>query len=207
MLAKLTGFLSPTSKALREYPESDQSLPARYARAIAYYRVPDLGRAVPLIDGLLSEHPDDPYFNELKGQMLFENGRLNESRIAYHRAVELLPNSAGFRLSLARVQIEMNRPDMDEAALANLKVLFQREESNSFAWRLAATAYGRQDNKAMTSLALAEASLASGEYVKAEALGARAEQLLPAGSPAALRAQDLQSVALRHAKKKKNAKN
>src|SRR4051812_32905769 len=69
--AKLIAFLQPPASVLGRYKENDRSLVARYARAIAYYRFPDLKRALPLIDGLIAEHADDPYFFELKGQMLF----------------------------------------------------------------------------------------------------------------------------------------
>src|SRR5262249_16193474 len=75
MRAKLIGFLQPLAAVLKQYPESNTSLDARYARSIAYYRKADLKKAVPLIDGLIAEKPEDPYFQELKGQMLFENGR------------------------------------------------------------------------------------------------------------------------------------
>src|SRR5262249_61915116 len=36
MRAKLVGYLQPTARVLQQYPESDKSLEARDARAIAY---------------------------------------------------------------------------------------------------------------------------------------------------------------------------
>ena len=77
--AKLDAFISPPSSTLATYPEKDQSVVARYARAIAYYRIPQLDRALPTIDGLIRDFPKDPYFRELKGQMLFENGRIADA--------------------------------------------------------------------------------------------------------------------------------
>src|SRR3546814_17478509 len=76
------------SQVLQSYPESDKSLPARYARAIAYYRVPNIDKAVTEIDALLQERPDDPYFHALKGQMLLEHGRVAESVPEYEEAVD-----------------------------------------------------------------------------------------------------------------------
>ena len=66
---------------------------ARYARAIAYYRIPDLARALPAIDGLIREFPNNPYYRELKGQMLFENGRGREAIRPYEDAVRLAPSA------------------------------------------------------------------------------------------------------------------
>ena len=90
MKAKLTGFLDSFDETMRRYPPSDRSIPALYARAIAYYRIPELDKPLPIIDGLIRQFPDDPYFRELKGQMLFENGRVADAEPHYRRAVELL---------------------------------------------------------------------------------------------------------------------
>jgi predicted Zn-dependent protease len=58
---KLGAFISPPSSTLAAYPESDQSLLARYARAIAYYRIPKLDKALSTVDGLIRDYPKDPY--------------------------------------------------------------------------------------------------------------------------------------------------
>src|SRR3546814_14652335 len=95
------------SQVLQSYPESDKRLPARYARAIAYYRVPNIDKAVTEIDALLQERPDDPYFHELKGQMLLEHGRVAESVPEYEAAVRGLPQSAQIRHAAAKAQIAL----------------------------------------------------------------------------------------------------
>ncbi len=203
MRAKLIGFLEPLSRVLKAYPESDNSLPARYARAIAYYRVPDLKKALPLIDGLLAENPDDPYFHELKGQVLFENGRVREALPEYEAAARLLPKSATIRQALAQAQIELNEPELDQAALGHLAWTLREEPDNAFAWRLTAIAHGRAGDQGMTALALAESAIASESYVEALRHAKRAEKLLGEGSPSWLRAQDLSIQAERQAKKQK----
>ena len=158
MRAKLVGFLDPINRVFRSYPESDDSLESRYARAIAHFRRPELDRALPLVDSLIAEAPNDPYFHELKGQILFENGRIAEALPPYEAAVALLPDSPQLTLALARVQIELNDPQLDESALKNLRSTLQREPNNPSAWRLSAVAYGRQGKQGMTSLSLAESS-------------------------------------------------
>src|SRR3712207_8054353 len=45
----------------------------------AYYRASEPERALKAIDALLAERPDNPYLWELKGQVLFENGRVKRS--------------------------------------------------------------------------------------------------------------------------------
>lgn len=189
--AKLIGFLQPKSQVFRAYPKDDTSLEARYAHAIAYYRTADMDRALPLVDGLIQEHPQDPYFQELKGQMLFEQGQLQESLPPLQTAAKLLPDSPHILLLLSQVQIELNDPQHDREALANLQRVVQAEPDNAFAWRLSATAYGRQGDKGMTALAMAEAALANGRYSEAKAHSKRALDVLPTGSPGWIRADDV----------------
>ena len=74
MRAKLFGFMGDQAEVARRYPVSDNSLPARYARAISGYRFGRLGEALQAIDGLIATQPANPYFQELKGQVLMESG-------------------------------------------------------------------------------------------------------------------------------------
>ena len=200
MQAKLVGFLEPITRVLDRYPETDQSMPARYARAIAYFQAGEIDNALDQIDALLAELPDDPYFHELKGQMLLEHGRIPGAVAAYDAAAQRLPDSALIRLSLAQAQIEMNDPTFDKKALTHLAAALAEDPSNSFAWRLSAIAYGRQGDIGMTALALAERALIRGEAPEAEAQAVRAQKILSEGSPAWLRAMDVEKEAQRLAK-------
>jgi predicted Zn-dependent protease len=201
--AKLIGFLQPKSQVFRQYPKEDTSLEARYAHAIAYYRSADLDRALPLIDGLIEEHPDDPYFHELKGQMLFEQGRVKESLPDLETAAKLVPDAPSIRLLLSQVLIESNDPEHDREALENLQRVVQIEPNNGFAWRLMATAYSRQGDEGMLSLAMAESALAGGRYSEAMFHSKHALDILPSGSPGWLRADDVYNIAERADKEKK----
>lgn len=197
MVGKLVGYLEPLGHVLRRYPESDQSLEARYARAIAYYRASDLKKALPLLDQLQAEYPEDAYFHELRGQILFENGRIAEAVGSYQRAVDLDPTEPLLRLGLAQTQLETERADLVRPALAHLEDVVRREPRNSFAWRLLAVAYGRTDQIGMTALALSESALARGNTTEAKAQADRALRILPENSPAWIRAQDIKRAAKR----------
>jgi predicted Zn-dependent protease len=197
MKAKLVGYLLPLNNVLRQYPESDTSLYGRYARAIAYYRVPDLNHAIPLIDGLIAEHPKDAYFQELKGQMLFENGKVQEALPYYERAVALQPRESLIRLELSQVQIELENPAMDRAALDNLLLVTRAEPKNAEAWRFLGIAYGRTGNIGMAALSLSESAWASGDRRGAREQADRASQHLAVNSPAWMWAQDILNDASR----------
>ena len=195
---KLEGFLQAPEQTLTEYPTSDQSLTARYARAIAYYRIPDLGHALPEVDALIRDYPSDPYFAELKGQMLFENGRIADAVGPYTQASKLDPTSMLLRTELAQVQLETNDPALVPIARAHLEEVTRYEIQNAEAWRLLAIAYGRGNNMGMMALALAEQGASSGDNGMAHGQALHAMQLLPAG-PARQRAQDIADEAKRAA--------
>lgn len=193
MIAKLLGFVAPDA-ALQRYAEGDKAIPARYARAIALYRKGAIGSALLTLDGLLKERPNDPYFHELRGQILFENGRPAEAVPSYRRAVQLLPGAGIIKIDFARTLIETNKPDADREAVRNLDLATQQGESDSFElWRLEATGYSRMGNEGMTSLARAEMAVARGQRAEAKAHAAAAIRQLPAGTPAWQRAQDIQA--------------
>jgi predicted Zn-dependent protease len=188
---KLDAFMSPPSSTLAAYPEKDQSVLGRYARAIAYYRIPQLDKALPTIDGLIRDYPNDPYFRELKGQMLFENGRIAEAIQPYEEAVRLAPGAALLRISLAQTYIESNDPKMNKRAIAYLNDALRTEDKETGAWHMLATAYGRDNQMGMAALALAEEGLSAGKKKDAQQQALRAKALLPKSSAAYNRAENI----------------
>ena len=188
---KLGAFISPPSSTLAAYPESDQSLLARYARAIAYYRIPKLDKALSTVDGLIRDYPKDPYFRELKGQMLFENGRIADAIQPYEEAVRLAPGAPLLRISLAQVYIESNDPTQNKRAIAYLNDALRTEDKEATGWHLLATAYGRDNQIGMAALALAEEGLVAGNKKNAQQQALRAKALLPKNSAGYNRAENI----------------
>ncbi|HUA50538.1 MAG TPA: M48 family metalloprotease [Candidatus Sulfotelmatobacter sp.] len=197
MRAKLAAFLDPPSQTLAAYSASDTSLEARYARAIAYYRIPDLKSALPLIDGLIAEYPKDPYFYELRSQMLFENGKVADALPAQREAVALLPDAALMRVDLAHIELELNDPSLVPDAEQNLTLASRVEPDLPDLWRLLAVAQGRNGDIGQAAVALAEQALLEGRRLDARDQARRAMRMLPVGSPGWLKAQDVEGQALR----------
>ena len=192
MVAKLYGFVAP-DMALQRYAEADRSVPARYARAIALYRKGTLGSALLTIDGLLKEYPNDPYFHEVRAQMLYENGRAAESIPSYRRAVQLAPSAAILKIDFARALLDVNTPDNDREAMRNLDLAMQQEADSFELWRLMASGYSKLGNQGMTSLARAEMATLRGQRAEAKAHAEAAARQLTPGTPAWQRAQDLKA--------------
>ncbi|MGC2414792.1 MAG: M48 family metalloprotease [Stellaceae bacterium] len=188
---KLHAFLDPPSTTLAKYLPSDTSELARYARATAYYRVPDLAKALPAIDGLIHDFPNNPYYRELKGQMLFENGRDREAIGPYEAAVHLAPSAPLLRIALAQTYIETRDPALNRRAIAYLNDASREEARDSDIWHFLAVAYGRDNQMGMAALSLAEGALADGKKKDAMQQAIRAKQLLTRNTPGYARAEDI----------------
>lgn len=195
MIAKLTGFMEPFNTTMSKYPDTDTSVEAKYARAIAYYRVPNLPRALSEIDGLLKEFPQDVYFNELKGQILFENGKVKEAIPFYQKAVSLMPNAQLIRVELAKALLALEKDDVLNDAIMHLQRSVSQDNSHSDAWRLLASAYGRKGDMGMSYLALAEEALLQNKPEAASQQAKQALKHLSPGSPSLLRAEDIIALA------------
>lgn len=193
MVAKLDAFLNDPRQVLQRY-QGRSDLPARYARAIAHYRLPDLPTAIAEVDQLILEHPDDPYFHELKGQMLFENGRIQEALPPYREAVRLAPDSALLRIGLARALLESGDPAAEAAAIDHLEEAVAREQTNPGAWRLLGIAQGRSGQEGQSALSLAESALLTGKKEDARLYARRAETKLDPADPSWIRLQDVLRV-------------
>lgn len=195
MVAKLAGFLWPPARVFDKYPESDTSIAARYARAIAYHRMDNEQKALGLIDGLIAERPQDPFFRELKGQFLFEAGRVRDAVAPYRLANRLLPHTALIETEMAQTMVESGDRSDDREALSALRDAVLHESDDPLSWRLLATVYGQEGRENQALLATAEEAFAEGRYRDAKGQAHNLEKRFPFGSPGALRAQDLEQAA------------
>ncbi|MEK9752696.1 MAG: tetratricopeptide repeat protein [Rhodospirillaceae bacterium] len=206
MRAKLYAFLNPLGRTLRIYKESDNWVPSRYARAIGLYREGKLTEAIALIDGLIAEAPSDPYFNELRGQVMFENARLAEAADSYGKAATLLPTNGLIRRELARVQLEFNQPQFTDAAITNLEAALASEREHAFTWWLLAIAYGRKGDEGRSSIALAEEALIKEKPDIATYHAGRALGVFKQGTREWLQAEDIRLAAKEMESRKKRGK-
>ena len=191
MQAKLSGFLDPPRRVLNRLADEADSEPVLYARAVARHRLPAPREALATVDRLLEMRPDDPYYLELKGQMLFESGRPAEAVPLYRRAVAEAPDRALIKTGLGRALLALGTPEADREALSVLEAARGAEPGDAGALRALATAHARAGNDGMAALATAERFALSGRIRDAQIHARRAEGRLARGSPGWLRAEDI----------------
>ncbi len=191
MRAKLIGFLETPNKVAREYPASDKGEPARYARAIAAMQAADVDVALGYIDSLLADEPDNPYFWELKGQILFESGKAAESVEPHRKSLELKPGQPLLLINYARSLNARAEPgDVAEAEKA-LRDALLAEPENAFAWAQLAITMEKQGNRPEAQLATAESAYSVGDLMRANVFAHRALEQLDKGSVDYRRADDI----------------
>ena len=192
--AKLTGYVDDARKVLNTYPESDRSMSARYARAYAYHRTAHPEQALAEANSLVAERPADPFFLELKGQILLESGRPREALDSLREAVRLAPDQPLISALLGHALISTEDRDNFDEAKRVLRVAVQRDNNNPFAWYQLGIVYDREGDPARAALATAERYNLQGEPGLALPNAEQAMMGIPVGSPDWLRAQDIAMV-------------
>lgn len=153
--AKISAFLGNRERVWRVYPKSATTDDAVYAHAVLYFRDGDIGKAMQSIDILLKKHPQNPYFHELKGQFLFETGKVKASIQSYRESLKLL-DAPLTKLSLAHAVLESSP---DKASLNEAITLLKQAQvtyPTPFGWELLSRAYGEADKPAESYYAAAE---------------------------------------------------
>ena len=188
---KLYGFVSDPDVTLRKYPESNQSTEARYARAYAWHRAAYPDKAQDEVDKLVASAPHDPYFLELKGQILLESGKPAQAIPPLREAVQRSQNAPLIASTLGHALIASEDERNFAEARQVLKVAVARDEDNPFAWYQLGLVYTREGDRPRAALASAEHYSLTNQPQQAVANAEMALQGLPVGSPDYIRAQDI----------------
>jgi predicted Zn-dependent protease len=203
MKAKLTGYIHP-ERIEWDYGSHDKSIYGQYARAISLYRRDHVNEALKEVDGLIATEPQNPYFYELKGQMLVAFGRVQEALPVYEKAVAYAPRSGLIRTAYGHALIESAK-GADEAklskAIEQLSLALEYEPRSTYIYRLLATAFGRAGDDGAAKVFLAEESLLKGDKAGALRQAKGALSQLPNSSKFRLRALDIISYIEKHPEK------
>lgn len=192
--AKISAFMERQDTFYRRYPLSNDSLPARYGRAIATYRHGDLRSAVAQIDALIQLQPANPYFYELRGQALLEGGKPAEAIAPLRKAVQLSNNAPLIEMLLGQALVASDNKAYTEEAIAILRAAVARETEAPLGYTQLAMAYGRKGDYAQADLASAQAAYLRGDNKTARDLAARAKTRFAIGTPGWVKADDIVSA-------------
>lgn len=160
--AKLAGFLLPPQRVLRLYPLSAKSKDALYAHAILAHRQGREQNALEIIDSLIKSEPQNAFFEEMKGQFLFESGKVDAAVKAYDKALKKRPNSAEIKLGWAQAALEAPHDKKTLQKIITTLNQIQIKRPNVSAWVLLARAYDEDGRKVAALYASAQYSATLG---------------------------------------------
>lgn len=204
--AKLIGYISQKESVLRTYPPSDTSVPAHYARAYAYHRMGDRDRALKEAEALLATAPTDPFYLELKGQILLESGNPADALDPLREAVAKAPDQPMIQAMLGHALLATEKPANFPEAEQVLKASIGRDSEQPFAWYQLGVIYDRKGDVARAALATAERYSLEGKPKLALVSAQTALRGIPAGTPDYIRAQDIAMVSRTAVDKDKKGK-
>ncbi len=188
---KIAAFILSPDKTLIKFPPSDTSLLARYGRAIAYFQNSQVQEALNEVDSLLKEYPQDAFFWDLKGQILFDSGQAKQAILAYEKAISLRPDIPLLRVNLAHALTESGDKSDLEKAFAELLRAKTEETDNPFTYRLLAVYYGKKEMTGHAALSLAEMAIQVGDLTAAEQQAKRSMHFLQNDPQNHSRAKDI----------------
>ena len=192
---KLIGYLGEPAQTLRMYPVSDSTVPARYARAYAYHKQAEVGKALAETEALIAAAPDDPYFLELEGQILLESGRPAEALAVLRKATSITNSQPLIATLYGHALIATEDPANHAEAERVLRAAVGRDRYNPFAWRQLGMVYAARGDMPRANLASAEQQVMSGDYLQAVRSARNAQAGLTENSADWIRAQDIEMQA------------
>lgn len=192
MRAKIAVYTQGQVAASRLFRKDPRGLAMMYGDAIATYLYGNPRNALQKADALVKTHPKNPYFHELRGDILIKANRPAEAAQAYATAVKFDPaKSSILQVAYGQALLATGKPEAVQKAVAEIRKGLDRDRENISAYRYLAQAYGQLGEIGEAELATAEGYFYSGVYHEAKVFAARAQTKLKRGSPAWVRAQDI----------------
>ncbi|MGN6145743.1 MAG: M48 family metalloprotease [Mesorhizobium sp.] len=192
MRVKIAAYLDGQAAVSRLIRRNLDPLAAKYGEAQVAYLYGNLASSLTKADALIKAQPKNPYFHELRGDILMKANRPKDAATAYAKAVSLDPAKSGILpVSYGQALLAQGTPDSLKKAVAQIESGLARDRENATAYRYLAQAYGEQGDVAKAELATAEGYFYSGAFRDAKIFAMRAQKSLKRGEPAWLRAQDI----------------
>lgn len=192
MRAKIAAYTQGQAAASRLFRDNPRSAAALYADAIGTFLSGNSRAAVGKIDALVRAAPNNPYFHEMRGEILIKAGRPAEAAESFATAMRLDSGRSGLiQIGYGQALMATGTQQALRKAVVELQAGLSRAKEYGPGYRYLAQAHAQLGDVAQAELATADGHFYSGNHRDAKIFAARAQQKMPNGSPGWLRAQDI----------------
>lgn len=193
--AKIAAYAGGMSDVRRLFVKDPLGLAAQYGDAIATFLAGGTASALRKIDRLIAARPSNPWFHEMRGEILLEAGRGKEAAASFSKAAKLDRSNSGLlKAEIGQALVVAGDGAKMKQAIELIQAGLQSDPINAAAYRYLAMAYARLGDIGRAELATAEGHWSAGSLTQAKVFAARAQGKLEPGSPAWRRAQDILAV-------------
>ena len=189
--AKLDGFLNNPNDVIRKAKKDSSLIFNKYSLAVAYYRKALLKESLSALNEMINQYPNNPWFYELKGQVLYESGKIRESIIPYRKSLSISPNEPLLMVALATALNALENKSNAIEAISLLKKSLMHDQKNTQTWFQLAISYSRINDIGNAELASAERHFLTGNVKMASFHAKKSLKYNKNSSISKLRAQDI----------------
>ena len=166
-----------------------------YANAIISYLSGNHSESLVILDRLINQEPNNPYFRELLGEIYFAKADFDNAIKNQSIAIELInePSDLYFMMIgsyLVALEDQASKYD----GIKNLKKSIFKNPKNTYSWYLLARAYADTGNLPLANYATAERYYLIGERGLALEFAQKSINSIEKNSPEWYRANDLMSI-------------
>ena len=192
MRGKIAAYTGGGASVLQTFRKDPGNIGARYGDAIATYLNGSSQSALAKIDVLIKQQPKNPYFQEIRAEILLKQHKISDAAKAFQKAGSLDPRKSSLiRLNYGRTLMLSGTPENLKTAVKELKASISRDRESPTGYAYLAQAYGQLGDAARSDLASAEEKYYSGKIQDAQIFAIRAQRSLQRGSPEWIQAQDI----------------
>ncbi|MEX6507922.1 M48 family metalloprotease [Jiella sp. M17.18] len=193
--AKVAAYSGGMTAVRRLFARDPRSLAALYGDAIATYLAGSTNGALTKMSALIASRPKNPWFEEMRGQILLDAGRGTEAAAAFRKAAQLDGSRSGLlKAEIGQALVTTGDPKEMSRAIEYIKAGLQSDPDNATAYQFLAMAYGHTGDIGRAELATADGYWHAGAFREAKVFAARAQQKLKPGSPPWRQAQDIITI-------------
>ena len=166
-----------------------------YANAIISYLSGNHSESIEILNKLINQEPDNPYFRELLGEIYFADSDFDNAIKNQIIALELSnePSDLYFMM-IGSYLIALKDQISKNDGIENLKKSILINPKNTYSWYLLARAYADIDNLPLANYATAERYYLIGERKLALEFAQKSIKSIEKNSPEWYRANDLMSI-------------